>query len=100
MLQEELFRAQPADFCSVRLECGVVGASMPTSEEALQQAQAEGLLLRVTGTGYFGDGVSLNNPSKLKPYQTQVSRGGKKICLGQFATPEAAVLSVAHFLRF
>ena len=67
-----------------------------TSEEARQQAQAEGLTLRVADnkTGYFG--VHLNNPGKPKPYQAQVSRGGKDVHLGSFATAEEAALCVAR----
>ena len=82
-------------------------APLLTSEEALQQAHAEGLVLRVGEgkTGYFG--VILTKPGQPKPYTAvarkprwQESRGGKKMCLGQFATPEAAVLSLTRFLRF
>ena len=68
-----------------------------TSEEARQQAQAEGLTLRVAEgkTGYFG--VSLDSrPGKPKPYQVQVSRGGKLVHLGMFATAEEAALCVAR----
>ena len=56
-----------------------------SSEEALQQAQAEGLVLRVADnkTGYFG--VRLDKPGKPKPYQAQVWRCGKKVSLGNFA---------------
>ena len=67
-----------------------------TSEEARQQAQAEGLmLLRAENkAGYFG--VKLNNPGKPKPYQAQVSRGGKKVSLGNFAAAEEAALCIAR----
>ena len=67
-----------------------------TSEEARQQAQAEGLTLRVseTKTGFFG--VSLNKPGNPKPYQAQVKRGGKAVSLGRFATAEEAALYVAR----
>ena len=65
-----------------------------TSEEARQQAQAEGLVLRVADntTGYFG--VYLD-PSKAKPYQAKLTRGGKTVNLGSFATAEEAALRVA-----
>merc|ERR1740139_1958486 len=68
----------------------------PTSEEALQQAQAEGLVLPVgkSGTGYFG--VTVNKPGRPKPYQVQVRRGGKKVFLGSFTTAEEAALCVAR----
>ena len=67
-----------------------------TSEEVRQQAQAERLpLLRAKSkTGYFG--VHLTHPGKPKPYQAQVSRGGKKVYLGCFATAEEAALCVAR----
>ena len=60
------------------------------------QAQAEGLTLLVTDnkTGYYG--VSLNSSSKLKPYEAKVSRSGKLVHLGRFATAEEAALSVAR----
>eukprot|EP00964_Phaeocystis_antarctica_P004671 scaffold2522_cov59-Phaeocystis_antarctica.AAC.1 len=67
-----------------------------TSEEARQQAQAEGLTLRVgrSGRGYFG--VHPNNPGQPRPYQAQVTRGGKLVGLGMFATAEEAALRVAR----
>ena len=66
------------------------------SEEALQQAQAEGLTLRVakSTTGFYG--VSFNPACRSKPYLTQLTRGGKKIHLGSFATAEEAALCVAR----
>ena len=72
-------------------------AAVPlSSEEARQQAQAEGLTLRVakSKTGYFG--VSLANPGKPKPYQAHVYHGGKLVYLGTFATAEEAALCVAR----
>ena len=65
------------------------------SEEARQQAQAEELTLLVAdnNTGYFG--VYLK-PGLAKPYQARVSRGGKKVSLGYFATAEEAALCVAR----
>ena len=67
-----------------------------TSEEARQQAQAEKLTLLVadTKTGYFG--VSLDKPGQPKPYQARVTRGGKTVYLGSFATAEEAALCVAR----
>ena len=52
-------------------------AAALTSEEARQQAQAEGLTLVVAEntTGYFG--VYLANPGQSKPYQAQVRRGAR-----------------------
>ena len=67
-----------------------------TSEEARQQAQAEGLTLHVAEnkTGYFG--VRLNKPGQPKPFQASVWRGGKDVHLGHFATAEEAALCVAR----
>jgi len=61
-----------------------------------QQAQAEKLTLLVAAnkTGYFG--VHLNNAGKPKPYKAEVTRGGKSVNLGQFATDEEAALCVAR----
>eukprot|EP00964_Phaeocystis_antarctica_P153423 scaffold121697_cov57-Phaeocystis_antarctica.AAC.1 len=66
-----------------------------TSEEARQQAQAEGLTLRLaeSKTGYFG---VYHKPGQHKPYQAQVTRGGRLVHLGVFATAEEAALSVAR----
>ena len=67
-----------------------------TSEEALQQAQAEGLTLVVADnkTGYYG---VHHKPGQPKPYEAQVRRGGKMVSLGTFATVEEAALCVARF---
>ena len=72
-------------------------AAVLTSEEARQQAQAEGLTLLVADnkTGYYG--VHLDNrPGKPKPYAAQVWRGGKQVSLGSFVTAEEAALCVAR----
>ena len=71
-------------------------AAALTSEEARQQAQAEGLTLRVaeSQTGYFG--VSVDKPGKTKPYHARVWRGGKDVSLGAFATAEEAALCIAR----
>eukprot|EP00964_Phaeocystis_antarctica_P016707 scaffold9187_cov50-Phaeocystis_antarctica.AAC.2 len=73
-----------------------VAAPPLTSEEARQQAQAEGLTLRVadTKTGYSC--VSLGIPGRPKPYEARVRRGGKKVSLGSFATAEEAALCFAR----
>eukprot|EP00964_Phaeocystis_antarctica_P120989 scaffold84711_cov50-Phaeocystis_antarctica.AAC.2 len=68
-----------------------------TSEQARQQAQVEGLTLRVgkTKTGYFG--VSLqSHPGLAKPYRAAVKRGDKQVGLGTFATVEEAALCIAR----
>ena len=68
-----------------------------TSEEARQQAQAEGLTLVVAEnkTGYFGVRL-VSQPGQPKPYQARVTRGGKPVSLGHFATAEEAALRVAR----
>jgi hypothetical protein len=60
------------------------------------QAEAEGLTLRKADnkTGYFG--VTLTHPGQPKPYEARVSRGGKQVSLGCFATAEEAALCVAR----
>ena len=40
--------------------------------------------------------MHLSKPGRPKPYQAQVSRGGKKVPLGHFATAEEAALCVAR----
>ena len=71
-------------------------AAALTSEEARQQAQAEGLTLLVAKNtmGYFG--VALVKPGQHKPYQARVWCGGKQVHLGCFATAEEAALCVAR----
>ena len=68
------------------------------SEVLRQQAQAEGLTLRVAEnkTGYFGVHLNPNKSSMSKPYQAQMRHGGKKVSLGSFATAEEAALCVAR----
>eukprot|EP00964_Phaeocystis_antarctica_P146909 scaffold113338_cov36-Phaeocystis_antarctica.AAC.1 len=97
--------AQEAALCVARSPEGraaaekATAAPLPTppltSEEARQQAQAEGLTLLVAENkaGYFG--VSFNKPGRPKPYQAQVKRGGTMVYLGIFATAEEAALCVA-----
>ena len=86
--------AAPEGQCAAAKKPAV--AAPLTSEEAVQQAQAEGLVLPVgkSGTGYFG--VTVNKPGRPKPYQVQVRRGGKRVWLGCFATAEEAALCVAR----
>ena len=67
------------------------------SEQAalVQQAEAENLTLLMADnkTGYFG---VAHQPGRPKPYQARVSRGGKQVHLGYFATAEEAALCVAR----
>ena len=62
-------------------------------------AEAEGLTLVVAEntTGYLG--VYLDKPGKPKPYLARVTRGGKSLHLGSFATAEEAALCVARSLE-
>jgi len=66
-----------------------------TSEEAQQQAQAEGLTLRKADNkaGYYG----VNHKSgESKPYEARFFRGGGQVYLGYFATAEEAALCIAR----
>jgi hypothetical protein len=93
--------AEEAALCVARtLEVQGRGARSPpsaalTSDEALQQAQTEKLTLLEAATtgGYFG--VS-HHKGRSRPYQAMVSRGGKSVPLGRFATAEEAALCVAR----
>ena len=93
--------AEEAALCVARTpegqEAAERAAAAPplTSEEARQQAQAEGLMLRVAenSAGYFGVSHKLSKP---KPYVAQVRRGGKCVHLGSFVTREEAALCVAR----
>ena len=67
-----------------------------TAEEAVQQAEAEGLTLlrsESSSTGYKG--VSFNS-GMAKPYRAEVRRGGKLVSLGSFVTAEEAALCHAR----
>ena len=72
-------------------------AAVPlTSEEARQQAQAEGPTLveaDESKTGYYG---VTHRPGRSKPYETRVWRGGKDVYLGSFTTAEEAALCIAR----
>ena len=82
---------EPKGICRAALAI----SEMLTSEEARQQAQAEGLTLRVADnkTGYFG---VAHQSGRSKPYQVQVKRCGRQVHLGNFATAEEAALCVAR----
>ena len=94
--------AKEAALCIARSPEGQAAAKRPaaapplTSEEVRQQAEAEGLTLRMADntTGYFG--VHLKKPGQPKPYEAQVTRGGKSVHLGSFTTAEEAALCVAR----
>ena len=94
--------AEEAALCVARSPEGREAAGRPaaapplTSLEVRQQAEAERLTLLKADNkaGYFG--VCLKNPGRPKPYQVQVTRGGKQVNLGSFATAEEAALCVAR----
>ena len=67
-----------------------------TAEEAVQQAEVEGLTLlkSESSTGYKG--VTIDRVKKSKPYKAQVQRGGKTVHLASFATVEEAALCYAR----
>jgi len=67
-----------------------------TKEEALRQANAEGLTLSRSKntTGYKG--VIINNPGSLKPYLARIGLYGKAVHIGHYATPEQAALMFAR----
>ena len=69
---------------------GPVAAVVAT--ETLQVKELT-LLVADNTTGYFG--VYLDNPSKPKPNLVRVTRGGKMVHLGSFATAAEAALCVA-----
>ena len=97
--------AEEAALCYARspeAQAAVAAAAAPpapppmTAEEALRQAEAEGLtLLRADGnsTGFKGVFFKSGRP---KPYQAQMRRGGEKVNLGGFATAEEAALAFAR----
>ena len=68
-----------------------------TAEEAVQQAEAEGLaLLRYESSNSGYKGVHFCRSGKSKPYKATAWRGGKNVSFGYFATPEEAALSIAR----
>ena len=94
--------AEEAALCVARSPEGKAAAEKAaaapplTSEEARQQAQAEGLTLLVGRSGRGLLGVSLSKPGQPKPYLARVWRGGKYANKGNFATAEEAALCVAR----
>jgi len=68
-----------------------------TAEEALRQAEAEGLTLRraeSNSTGFWG--VSFNIRPEATPYQAKLRRNHVLVTLGFFATAEEAALAYAR----
>ena len=95
---------EEAALCYARSPEGQEAAAAPpappplTAEEVLRQAQAKGLTLlrsESSSTGYRG--VRLKGSRNLaKPYQAEVRRGGMKVTLGYYPTPEEAALRIAR----
>ena len=67
-----------------------------TADEALAQAEAEGLTLARSDNQTGFRHVSVHPEQKARPYMASVTRDGKRIYLGYFATAEEAAL---HFAR-
>ena len=67
-----------------------------TREQALQQAHAEGLVLRRADSKPGYANVSVQSGIKPKPYLAQVSRNGRQVHLGSFTTAEEAALCLAR----
>jgi len=94
--------AEEAALCYARSPEGRAAAAAPpeppplTAEEALRQADAEGLTLLMSESSKSGyTGVSFNS-GRTKPYVALVRRGGKQVALGTFATAEEAALTYAR----
>ena len=71
----------------------VVSAAQLLSEAPSQLVSEARLLVNDSTSGNFG---VRHIPSKSKPYQAQVRRGGKMVSLGTFVTAEEAALCVAR----
>ena len=69
---------------------------MSRSEDALRQAETEGLTLLKADTSSGYRGVSFDSRKKTKPYSAQVWRASKYVRLGRFATAEEAALAFAR----
>ena len=119
--EEELFRQKQQEQLGTvataeEAEAQRAAAAL-TAQEVREQAQAEGLTLRrasANQTGFYGvhhvmagrnnalpagwSGpiglTSIDHPGQ--PYHAKVLRGGKRVHLGFFATPEEAALCVAR----
>ena len=96
--------AEEAALCIARSpegQAAAAAAAVPpkvplTREQALQQAQAEGLALRKAETKAGYANVTMLSVTRAKPYQAQVTRSGTTVTLGTFATAEEAALCVAR----
>ena len=69
-----------------------------TAEEALRQAEAEGLALQPSDNKAGLKGVIFIS-GKSKPYIARVTRGGTQVSLGSFATAEEAAVAYAKYMQ-
>ena len=67
-----------------------------TAEEAVRQAQAEGLTLQRSDSSTGFKGVYFMSRGKSKPYKVEVWRGGNLVYLGSYTTAEEAALCYAR----
>eukprot|EP00964_Phaeocystis_antarctica_P063312 scaffold37992_cov60-Phaeocystis_antarctica.AAC.1 len=67
-----------------------------SAEEAVAQAEAEGLTLTRSDNQSGFRNVAVHTGNVPKPYQASVRRDGKNVHLGSFATAEEAALHVAR----
>ena len=67
-----------------------------SSEEALRQAEVEGLKLKRSRNKSGFCNVQCNKKAKARPYRAELKLGSKTVHLGYFAIPEAAALCVAR----
>ena len=82
---------------AARRAAAVLPRTQLTREQALQQAQAEGITLRkVDSKSGFANVSVLSGSHRFKPYMAQVRHSGKPLNLGTFATAEEAALCVAR----
>ena len=99
--------AEEAALCVARSPEGQAAAKRPkrpaaapplTREEALQQARAEGLTLRVADNkaGYYGVYRLRKPEGRSKPYEAKLWRRGMVRHFGRFATAEEAALRIAR----
>ena len=84
------------DIVALQLSRAQTSLFTRTQSMVPQQTQAEKLtpLVADNSSGYFG--VHHSKPGQPKPYQARVTRDGKKVHLGYFATAEEAALCVAR----
>jgi hypothetical protein len=94
--------AEEAALHVARTPEGKAAAALPppmppmTADEALAQAEAEGLTLARTDNQTGFRNVSVHVDKKTRPFSAIVTRDGRKAHLGSFATAEEAALHIAR----